>query len=401
MRTARFLLNAAQKQVVKAGTTGINAVDLKLSEKGIAQVAIAIKCGTRHQIADNLSHTVGICKNNTSESHTEFLQIQQLERSGVDYTHTVGRDHVVFTMKCGPKLAAEMFADVVMPGLFCNNDWQHEITEKEHNFKKVLEHLCPEQKLLDQLHEVSFKSGGLNQSVLPAGWRLGTGAFRRTEVMDHSSFYWPIPSINDNRVQTAELQAFKDMTFTHDNITIFTSGFEDMEVQAINDSVAAYTAPGGAQQASDSAFVPGETRLSDNSKAPCGFIGFPGAAAGSADQSAALVLATAINGKSFSYEGAGLFALPTGSNPKAALERLTNLSNSDIEMAKEIVQTKVAFENDCFDGAVTNILNGSFNAKLNEVSVPAVKALASKMAKGPKSMIVSGNLNGVDFLADL
>jgi len=401
MKTARALLNAANRQVMQAGKTGINAVDLKLSDKGIAQVAIAIKCGTRHQIADNLSHTIAMCKGNTSESHTEYLQIQQLERAGANYSHKVGRDHVVFTLKCGPKLASEMFADVVMPGLFCSNDWQWEITEKEHNMKKQLEHLSAEAKLLDQLHQVSFKSGGLNQSNLPAEYRLGNGAFRKTDAHDATTFYWAIPAITDNRVQASEVQAFKDMTFTHDNITIFTSGFEEMEAQAINDMVAAYTAPGGAREPEPASFVAGESRISDNGAAATGFLGFPGAASGADNQGAFAVLAKALGGQSFSYEGAGLLALPTGSDPKSALAKLSGLSNLDIELAKEVIDSEQAFANDNFDSVVDGLLDGSFHVKVNEVSVPAVKALAASLAKGPKSMVVKGNLNGVDFLADL
>ena len=240
MNTARFLLNTAQKQVVQAGKSGINAIDLNLSDKGIAQIAIAVKAGTRHQINDNVAYTLAMCKGNTSESHTEFLQIQQLERAGAEYSHSVGRDHIVYTLKCGPRLAAEMFSDVVLPGLFCNHDWQWEVTEKEHNMKKILEHLPEKEKLLDTLYSVSFKSGGLEKSNLPAAYRLGKGAMRRTDFIDFSSFYWPIPDVNDRRVQSEEVTAYRDMCFTHDNITIFTSGFEDLEAQAINDSVAAY-----------------------------------------------------------------------------------------------------------------------------------------------------------------
>ena len=162
-----------------------------------------------------------------------------------------------------------------------------------------------------------------------------------------------------------------------------------------------HTAPGGAREPESASFVAGESRISDNSAAATGFLGFPGAAAGADNQGAFVVLAKALGGQSFSYEGAGLLALPTGSDPKSALAKLSGLSNLDIELAKEVVDSEQAFANDNFDSVVDGLLDGSFHVKVNEVSVPAVKALAASLAKGPKSMVVKGNLNGVDFLADL
>ena len=114
-----------------------------------------------------------------------------------------------------------------------------------------------------------------------------------------------------------------------------------------------------------------------------------------------MVLAQALGAQSNSHEGAGLLAVPHSGNPEVVLERMANLSNTDIEVAKEFVGDNHSFANDSFEGAVNNLLDGSFNAEVEGVTVPAVKALAASLAKGPKSMVVKGNLNGVAFLADL
>lgn len=243
MWAARALRQAAyippKREIVHGAKTGINSVNLNISDKGVAQLAIAIKAGTRHEANDNAAHTLANCKSNTSESHTEFLQIQQLERAGVDYEHRVTRDHIIYTMRCGPRLMSEMFGDVVLPGLFCSNDWHWEIREKEIYMNKQLEHASKETQQLDLLHACSFK-GGLARSVQPIKGRLGDGWYRRSDLHDDSGFYMPKPQLYDTRVQPEEVKLHRDMHFVHDNITIFTSGMGDVEAAAITDAVAAY-----------------------------------------------------------------------------------------------------------------------------------------------------------------
>ena len=175
----------------------------------------------------------------------------------------------------------------------------------------------------------------------------------------------------------------------------------NMRIKKPAQHLPSHTAPGGARQASPSTFISGESRIPDAGSSPSGFLGFPGAAAGAENQATYMVLAQALGAQSNSHEGAGLLAVPHSGNPEVVLERMANLSNTDIEVAKEFVGDNHSFANDSFEGAVNNLLDGSFNAEVEGVTVPAVKALAASLAKGPKSMVVKGNLNGVAFLADL
>ena len=404
MKAARFLRQIAgtaappKRDLVKAGETGIQSVFLNQTNKGIAQVSIAVKAGTRHEVNDNVAHSLAAMKNASSESHTEYLQTQQLDRAGAQFTADVSRDHIVYTLKCGPRLASEMFSDVVLPALFCSNNWEWELVEKEHYLTKANEQRSASDKQLDLLHSVSFRSGGLNRSVNPAGHRLGTGFFRRADHVDVSSFYWPIPQIYDTRVKIGEVIAHRDMTFTHDNITVFTSGLEELEAQAIVDSVAAYTAPGGARDAGVAVFVPGESRIPSGAL-PSGMLGFPGAAAGAANAGAYAILAQAIGAQSLQYEGAGLFALPF-TCPKAALARLSDLSDNQLDAAREISESCHAIDSDSFDGAVGQMLTGSFGMSFS-ASNDEVRALAASLLKGPKSMVVEGQLGATPFLAEL
>jgi len=404
MKAARFLRQVAgtaappKRDLVKASETGIQSVFLNQSNKGIAQVAIAVKAGTRHEVNDNVAHSLAAIKSASSESHTEYLQTQQLDRAGAQFTSEVGRDHIVYTLKCGPRLASEMFSDIVLPGLFCSNNWDWELIEKEHYLSKSNDQRSTSDKQLDLLHSVSFRTGGLGRSVHPAPHRLGTGFFRRSDHPDVSSFYWPMPQIYDTRVKMGEVVAHRDMTFTHDNITVFVSGLPEIEAQAIVDSIAAYTAPGGARDAGNAAFIPGESRVPSGAL-PSGMLGFPGAAIGAANVGAYAILAQAVGGQSLQYEGAGLFALPF-TCPKAALNSLSNLSDAQIDAAREIAESVHAMNSDSFDGAVGQMLNGSFGASF-AASNADVKALAGALVKGPKSMVAEGQLGATPFLAEL
>lgn len=402
MWTGRILRQAAipsRSEIVHGAKSGIKSINLNLSNKGMAQVAIAVKAGTRHEASDNAAHTLANCKGNASESHTEHLQIQMLERAGVDYEHKVTRDHIIYTMKCGPRLMSEMFSDVVLPGLFCSQDWHWEIREKEHYMTKQLEHASKEDKQLDLLHACSFK-GSLARTVQPAAHRLGQGWYRRSEIHADTGFYWPIPQLYDTRISPEEVKLHRDMHFVHDNITIFTSGMTELEAQAISDAVAAYTAKGGERIASDSSFVAGESRI-PSANSPSGFIGFPGASIGSESAAAYEILAKITGGVSKNYEGAGLFAIPHTGNGSDVVKALSNISDDDINNAKEICANQHAFDNDNFEGAVENMLNNTFNVDFSAVQNAAVKNLAASLVKGPKSMVTEGRLEGADFLADL
>lgn len=80
---------------------------------------------------------------------------------------------------------------------------------------------------------------------------------------------------------------------------------------------------------------------------------------------------------------------------------MATISDDDINNARELLAVEHAFNNDHFDGAVENMLNGSFNVDFSNVQTAAVRNLAQSLAKGPKSMVTEGNLANADFLADL
>lgn len=254
-------------------------------------------------------------------------------------------------------------------------------------------------RLLDLLHQISFKDS-LQRSIYPIEGRLGDGWFRRVDVTDDSGNYMTVPQLYETRVTVAEVAAYRDMMFVHDNITVFTNGLSDVESQAITDSLAAYTAKGGARVASSSQFVSSESRI-PTSAAASGWVGFPGAANGSEQSLALDILAKATGGKSCTYEGAGLFAVPHSGNPAAQIKNMLSLSDDEINYARDVVSNEHSFAADDFDGAVTKMLNGNFSADYKNVSNSAVKEAAAALAKGPKSLVVEGSLSGSDHLSDL
>merc|ERR1719378_1483026 len=113
-----------------------------------------------------------------------------------------------------------------------------------------------------------------------------------------------------------------------------------------------YSAEGAATSAPASRFASGEYR--NNTSGPVsGFVGFPSASAGGAD----------------------------------------------IEAAKEAAHINASFAGNTFNGAVSQALSGG-TLDYN-VSVADVKALASKLSKGKKSLAVSGDLSNCPFVSEL
>jgi len=404
---------AGTREVVQGSKSGINHHNINLSNSAIAQVSIAIKAGTRFEIEDNVSQTLALCRSNTSESHTEYLQKQSLERAGADWSAEVTREHIIYTLKCGPAIAHETFSNVVLPGLFCSKDWIWEVREKEQYQKNILSRISKEDRLFDQLHSNCFK-GGLSRSTAPILSRIGSGWMRKTDWSIESAQYKATPMLYDQRVSVGEVASFRDLTFVHDNITIFTSGFEEDEAQTILDSVAAYTSSGGEMVAEKETFISSETRIptdidqtSNQGSEPnpraheaSGWVGFPGVAAGARDALAYDILAAACDGRSANYSDNGLFAIKHNGDAKKRIAAMANVSDDDINWARESLSNSHAFECNTFNGAVKNIINKSYLADYTNVSNADVKSLGQSLAKGPKSLIVEGRLSGTDFLSE-
>ena len=92
-------------------------------------------------------------------------------------------------------------------------------------------------------------------------------------------------------------------------------------------------------------------------------------------------------------------SIPT-SDPAATISKLANLSEAEIQTAKEDCHANAAFAANTFSGAVSQALNGSSAMDYN-VSVADIKSLASKLAKGRKSLAVSGDLSNCPFVSEL
>ena len=88
------------------------------------------------------------------------------------------------------------------------------------------------------------------------------------------------------------------------------------------------------------------------------------------------------------------------SDPAATVAKLAGLSDAAIQAAKEDCHANAAFAANTFNGAVGQALNGSSAIDYN-VSVADVKALATKMANGKKSLAVSGDLTNCPFVSEL
>jgi len=391
----RSFLRAAQA-VQKHGEAGLKATSLAASNGGAAAISVAIKGGSRYEQSPGVASLIAAAKHNTSASHNSYLQCQQLQHAGATVTAEAGRDHIVFTLRCGPKLIAEMFEDVVAPAIFNSETWQWELTELEKSLSKSNAKTCD---MLDLLHSVSFKGSLANATRVP-NYRLGSGAmYRPDDSTDHSTFYVPTPMVDCTRITSAEVGAHVAATYKHGNIQVFTSGVTDAQAQRAALIVSEYSAPGAASAAPAATFVSGESRQ-NTSGAVKGLVGFPGAASGSSDVAAYAVLAAAVGGESHCYEGAGLLAVPT-SDPVATVAAVAGLSDAAIEAAKVDAAVNHAFAGNTIGGAVSQSLNGTAGADIAGVSTAAVKSLAANLAKGPKSLAVKGDLSNCAFVSEL
>merc|ERR1712071_704403 len=370
----RSFLRAAQA-VQKHGESGLKATSLAAANGGAAAISVAIKGGSRYEQSPGVACLIAAAKHNTSASHNSYLQCQQLQHAGATVTAEAGRDHIVFTLRCGPKLIAEMFEDVVAPAIFNSETWQWELTELEKSLSKSNAKSCD---MLDLLHSVSFKGSLANAARVP-NHRLGSGAmYRPDDSTDHSTFYVPTPMVDCTRITSAEVGAHVSATYKHGNIQVFTSGVSDAQAAT---------------------FVSGESRQ-NTSGAVKGVVGFPGAASGSGDVAAYAVVAAAVGGESHCYEGAGLLAVPT-SDPAATVAAIAGLSDAAIEAAKVDAAVNHAFAGNTIGGAVGQSLNGTASADIAGVSTAAVKSLAANLAKGPKSLAVKGDLSNCAFVSEL
>jgi len=330
----------------------------------------------------------------TSLSHTSFLQNQQLAHAGATLSAENTRDHIVYTLTCGPKLIGEMFQDVVAPAIFKSEMWQWEIDNLERGLNNVQASGC----VVDKLHEVSFVGGLATPSGVPAH-RLGKGTmFKPDHTTDHSMYYVPTPQLDASRISTAEMCDHVAAHYKHGNISVFTSGLGSSAHEMAAMTVRDYANEGGASSAPASRFVSGEYR-NNTAGAVSGCVGFPSAAAGAADQAAHNILAHAMGGQVHSYDGCGLMSVPT-SDPAATVAKMASLSDAEIQAAKEDCHASAAFAANTFAGAVGQALNGSSGSDYN-VSVADVKALAGKLAKGKKSLAVSGDLSSCPFVSEL
>lgn len=393
MRTARFL-NAASQAVTKQGAVGLNAQALDCNTGGAAHISVAIKAGSRYETSAGVSSMLAAARSISSQSHTSFLQTQQLAHAGASFTAENTRDHIVFTLTCGPKLIGEMFQDVVAPALFRSECWQWEVDALEHPLGKASAS-C----MVDKLHSVSFKGSLANSNSVPAH-RLGSGAmFKPDHTTDHSMYYVPTPQIEPTRISVGELMAHMDACYKHGNISIYTSGISAGEHAQAALCVSELVPEGGANVAPAASFVSGEYR-NHTSGAVSGFVGFPGAAAGGANQAACAIIAEAMGGASHSYEGAGLVAIPT-SDPAATVAALGALSADAIEAAKEACAVGHAFSANTFSGAVGQALSGAAGLDFGACSTADVQAVAASLAKGAKSLAVSGDLSSCPFVSEL
>jgi len=393
MQVSRAIKQAARAVQAK-GAAGLQAASVECDNGGAAHITVAIKAGSRYETSPGAAAMLAAGRSLSSLSHTSFLQNQQLAHAGATLTAKNTRDHIVYTLTCGPKLIGEMFQDVVAPAIFKSEMWQWEIDNLERGLNNGQESGC----MVDKLHEVSFVGGLSTPTGVPAH-RLGKGSmFKPDHTTDHSMYYVPTPQLDATRISTAELCDHVAAHYKHGNISIFTSGLGSSAHEMAAMTVRDYANEGGASAAPASRFVSGEYR-NNTSGAVSGCVGFPAAAAGSADQAAHNIIAHAMGGAVHSYEGCGLLSVPT-SDPAATVAQLAGLSDAALQAAKEDCHANAAFAANTFSGAVSQALTGASALDYN-VSVADIKAAAAKLAKGKKSLAVSGDLSNCPFVSEL
>jgi len=396
------VLNQAAKAVEQKGSGGINAVALDAYGGGSASISVAVRAGTRYENSQGLAHFMAAAKNTTSSTHTRFLQMQQLGYSGATFTCKNTRDHLVYTLTAGPKLIAELFNDVAIPAIFEGKYNQWECDELEPALKNQKANLSAEEKLLDSLHQASF-SGSLGKSAYMPDHRLLKGYMENAakKANDYYLFYNVIPEIGEKqRVQSEQVQAYRDQFFQTGNVSVYTNGLTEAESNLAVSNLVNSCRVGAKTQAPTSAFVSGEVRIAGKGNAT-GFVGFPADPAGGADIANFKALAVATKGHYNSYENAGLFALPTGADVKAAISNMTKIGDLALEYAIEEAAVNHQFQAATVSGAVAQALDGSAGADFSKVTVASVRSLAASLAKGKKSLAINGNLDGVPFVSEL
>lgn len=385
-------INQAARAVQAKGAAGLQAASVECDNGGAAHITVAIKAGSRYETSPGVAAMLAAGRSLSSLSHTSYLQNQQLAHAGASLSAKNTRDHIVYTLTCGPKLISEMFQDVVAPAIFKSEMWQWELDNLERGLNNS-QSTC----MNDKLHEVSFVGGLASPTGVPAH-RLGSGAmFKPDHTTDHSMYYVPTPQLEATRISSGEMCDHVAAHFKHGNISVFTSGLGESAHNMAAMVVRDYSAEGAATAAPASRFVSGEYR-NNTSGAISGFVGFPSAGAGAADQAAHEILATAMGGACHSYEGCGLMAVPT-SDPAATVAKMASLSEADIAAAKELAHCNASFAGNTFSGAVGQALSGGV-VDYN-VSTADVKALATKLSKGKKSLAVSGDLSSCPFVSEL
>jgi ubiquinol-cytochrome c reductase core subunit 2 len=385
-------INQAARAVQAKGAAGLQAASVDCDNGGAAHITVAIKAGSRYETSPGVAAMLAAGRSLSSLSHTSYLQNQQLAHAGASLSATNTRDHIVYTLTCGPKLISEMFQDVVAPAIFKSEMWQWELDNLERGLNNS-KATC----MVDKLHEVSFVGGLSTPTGVPAH-RLGSGTmFKPDHTTDHSMYYVPTPQITPTRISSGEMCDHVAAHYKHGNISVFTSGLGESAHNMAAMVVRDYSAEGAATSAPASRFASGEFR-NNTSGAVSGFVGFPSAGAGEAGQAAHEILAAAMGGVCHTYEGAGLMAVPT-SDPAATVAKMASLSDAEIEAAKEAAHVNASFAGNTFSGAVGQALSGGVMDY--NVSVADVKALAAKLSKGKKSLAVSGDLSNCPFVSEL
>ena len=80
---------------------------------------------------------------------------------------------------------------------------------------------------------------------------------------------------------------------------------------------------------------------------------------------------------------------------------MTKIGDLALEYAIEEAATNHQFQAATVSGAVAQALDGSAGADFSKVTVASVRSLAASLAKGKKSLAISGNLDGVPFVSEL
>lgn len=142
-------INQAARAVQAKGAAGLQAASVECDNGGAAHITVAIKAGSRYETSPGVAAMLAAGRSLSSLSHTSYLQNQQLAHAGASLSAKNTRDHIVYTLTCGPKLISEMFQDVVAPAIFKSEMWQWELDNLERGLNNS-KSTC----MNDKLHEV-------------------------------------------------------------------------------------------------------------------------------------------------------------------------------------------------------------------------------------------------------